>query len=307
VTTGWPPPQVAILAGGRLHLQHGPIDLLIGTRGSPDERRSAQEAAISRFSTILGPLVAELPLLRRPLAGRSPPAFVSPVARRMLAACWPHRAVFITPMAAVAGSVADEIAAATQASAPGLSSLYVNNGGDIAVRVAKGERLSIGLVPDLAKAAPDGVVVVDHASGIGGIATSGWRGRSFSRGIADAVTVLAGSAAEADAAATIIANAVDAQDGAIARAQADMLDPDSDLGSIAVTTDVGMLPASTRDEALAAGVAQAEALLASNRILGACLALQGEIRIVVGAAGYSAASCLQVMNRVASGVSHSTR
>ena len=42
-----------------------------------------------------------------------------------------------------------------------------------------------------------------------GIATSGWRGRSFSLGIADAVTVLAATAAEADAAATVIANAVD--------------------------------------------------------------------------------------------------
>jgi uncharacterized protein len=303
----WPPPQVAVLPGGRLHLQHGPIDLVIGTQGSSEDRRSAHQAAVSRFSTILGELAAELPALRRPLAGDAPPAFASPVACRMVAACWPHRSVFITPMAAVAGAVADEIAAAMQAAAPALASLYVNNGGDIAVRVAEGEHLSIGLVPDLAKATPDGLVAVDHVSGIGGIATSGWRGRSFSRGIADAVTVLAGSAAEADAAATVIANAVDAEDRAIARAPADTLDPDSDLGAIAVTVAVGPLPEGVRDRALAAGVARAEALLASGRILGVCLALQGGTRMVGGAADYSAASRLSAMKRVASGVSHSTR
>ena len=64
-----------------------------------------------------------------------------------------------------------------------------------------------------------------------GIATSGWRGRSFSLGIADAVTVLADRAAAADAAATIIANAVDLPGHpAIVRVPACELAPDSDLG-----------------------------------------------------------------------------
>ena len=64
-----------------------------------------------------------------------------------------------------------------------------------------------------------------------GVATSGWRGRSFSLGIADAVTVLAATAAAADAAATIIANAVDLPGHpAIARRPASELEDDSDLG-----------------------------------------------------------------------------
>ena len=75
-----------------------------------------------------------------------------------------------------------------------------------------------------------------------GVATSGWRGRSFSLGIADAVTVFAGTAAVADAAATLIANAVDLPGHpAFARAPARRCDPQSDLGERLVTVDVGPL------------------------------------------------------------------
>ena len=58
------------------------------------------------------------------------------------------------------------------------------------------------------------------------------------------VTVLADTAACADVAATLIANAVDLPGhGAITRAPARTLFPDSDLGAIPVTTDVGALSA----------------------------------------------------------------
>jgi hypothetical protein len=197
----------------------------------------------------------------------------------MIAACWPHRAVFITPMAAVAGAVADEIKAAMLAAAPGLARLTVNNGGDIALHAAPGERLHIGLVADLARASPDGTVVLDHGSGVGGVATSGWPGRSFSRGVADAATVLARSAAEADAAATAIANAVDAEHPAIRRAPASSLDPDSDLGGIPVTVAVGPLPPATVAAALDRGGAVADRLIREGCIRAAALALQGRWRI----------------------------
>ncbi|MFX7144802.1 hypothetical protein ABTI11_20165, partial [Acinetobacter baumannii] len=74
------------------------------------------------------------------------------------------------------------------------------------------------------------------------IATSDRHGRSFSRGIADAVTVLAKTASQADAAATIIANNVDLPGHpAIQRVPANELQPDSDLGSRLVTRAVGTL------------------------------------------------------------------
>ncbi len=275
----WAAPQIGRLPGDRLHLQHGPIDLVIKADGGSGAIAEAYAAAIDRFQSVLGELAGELPLLRRPLAGDDPPVAEGRIARRMIAACWPLRDVFITPMAAVAGSVADEIRDAMLAAAPDVRTLYVNNGGDIALHAAQGETLRIGLVPDLAHARPEGVVAVAGGNGVGGIATSGWRGRSFSRGIADAVTVLARSAAEADAAATIVANAVDADSAAVTRAAARTLDPDSDLGDIPVTIAVAQLPRATVIDALARGAAVAEQLLAGGAIIGALLALQGETRI----------------------------
>jgi uncharacterized protein len=278
-------PQIAALPGGRLHLQHGPIDLVIRAEGEPASIHRAYAAATGRFQTVLNELVSELSLLRQPLHGDIPPDIHSPIARCMIAACWLHREVFITPMAAVAGSVADEICAVMLAAAPDLRTLYVNNGGDVAVHVAAGQMLRIGVVADLAKACPDGVISIAGGSGIGGIATSGCKGRSFSLGIADAVTVLAQSAAQADAAATIIANSVDVDDPAVSRAAARSLDPDSDLSSLPVTTDVRPLPGRQIDAALAAGADQAQRLLEAGNILAAALVLQGKWRIVQGRSG----------------------
>jgi hypothetical protein len=115
-----------------------------------------------------------------------------------------------------------------------------------------------------------------------GVATSGRHGRSFSLGIADAVTVLARTASEADAAATIIANAVDLPGHpAVVRRAARDLQPDSDLGGLLVTRDVGELSGSEIDDALGAGAASAKKLLGAGLIEGAALRLQGEM-VVVG-------------------------
>src|SRR5512134_9243 len=90
--------------GRRLHLRHGPIDLIVEAWGKADEIRAAYAQAISRFQTVLDELVAELPMLRRPVDS-APPQVWGSVARRMVAACQVHTGVFVTPMAAVAGAV----------------------------------------------------------------------------------------------------------------------------------------------------------------------------------------------------------
>jgi ApbE superfamily uncharacterized protein (UPF0280 family) len=223
--------------------------------------------------------VAELPLLRTTV-GPDRPALHGPVARRMAEAVWPFRAGFITPMAAVAGAVADEVLAALAAT-PGLAVAHVNNGGDIALFLAKGASLRIGVVAHLARAVPEALIRIRAEDVVRGIATSGWPGRSFSLGIADAVTVLARGAAQADAAATVIANAVDASHPSIRRVPASSLDPDSDLGERLVTTGVGPLPAPVAEAALDAGEARAEALLSAGLIEGAALVLGDAVRIVV--------------------------
>lgn len=264
---------VAAYLDDRLHLQHGPIDLIIGADGdAPDCRATAFEAAALRFGSILEELVSELPLLRRALSATLPQGAV---ARRMHAAARPfaHEG-FLTPMIAVAGSVADEILMAMR-DAVALRRAYVNNGGDIAVHLAPGESFRVAMAA--ADGASLGDLQFDGTSAIGGIATSGARGRSFSLGIADSVTVVAWDAASADAAATLIANAVDLPgNSSICRQPADQLQPDSDLGNRLVVTDVQQLSVSEKRRALEAGLARAETMKQAGRILGAALFLQGQ-------------------------------
>jgi ApbE superfamily uncharacterized protein (UPF0280 family) len=280
-----PPAQCTRLPDGRLHCQHGPIDLLIEARGDAREVERAYAQAAARFRTILDALVAELPALRQPVDERT---FSAAVAQRMADAVRPHRAVFVTPMAAVAGAVADEMLAALLRGRA-LAKAVVNDGGDIAFHLAPGESLTTGIVANIAAPAFDARSVLDASTPVRGIATSGWRGRSHSLGIADAVTVLARSAAAADAAATLIANAVDVDHPAIVRAPARSLREDSDLGDRLVTVDVPPLPRARVDQALAAGVACAERMRARGCIDSALLVLQGEHRGVHAARRLQAA------------------
>lgn len=275
--------QSASLPGGRLHLQHGPIDLVIGAFGASAEIARAHDAARECFVDVLPALVSELSLLRSPL-GTLPPPLAGPVARRMLDACWPYRAQFITPMAAVAGAVADHVLAAMTVAS--LERAYVNDGGDIAFHLAPGTALTCGLVADLAAPAIRGTMRLECAMPVRGLATSGRAckgkgGRSFSFGIADAVTVLAADAAAADAAATMVANAVDLPGhAAIGRMPATDIDPDSDLGHRLVTWDVGALTSAEIGAALAAGRARAEGLRRAGLLFGAVLVLRGCAAVV---------------------------
>ncbi|MEH2515942.1 ApbE superfamily uncharacterized protein (UPF0280 family) [Bradyrhizobium sp. AZCC 1610] len=281
-------PQIALLPDGkRLHLQDGPIDLIIGANGKDANVRAAYEAAARRFTGLLDELCAELVELRR-TADPARCNLKGVVARRMHAAVAPFAAEhFITPMAAVAGSVAEEILGAMLRAAR-LDRAYVNNGGDIALHLTGREQFTVGLIdrPDY-----HGVmqtISIEACDPARGIATSGRHGRSFSLGIADAVTVLAKTASQADAAATVIANAVDLPGHpAIIRCPANELQPDSDLGTRLVTRDVGALQESEIDDALRAGVSRAQQLLAAGLIEGAALRLLGETA-VVGATGIKA-------------------
>ena len=276
--------QRAKLTGGRWHFQHGPIDIVIGADGDADALAAAHEAAWQRFRTVLPELVAELPALRLPVGprgqtdgGSGPCALQGVIARRMWHACRPHQSVFITPMAAVAGSVAQELIGHYQRE--GIARAWVNNGGDIALHLAAGASARVGLVADLARLDParieaDGHFDVRADMPVRGVATSGWRGRSFSLGIADSVTVLARTAAQADAAATVIANAVDVIDARIRRAPAESLKDDSDLGEIEVTVDVPPLEPALIQHALRSGQRRALELQREGLIHSAVLVCQ---------------------------------
>jgi len=265
--------------GHRLHLNDGPIDLILDADGHQAEIRRAYLAAAARFVTILEELCAELPLLRR-RATHSAELPVSPIARRMADAVTPYcNQCFITPMAAVAGAVADAVLA-TMTEVACLRRAYVNNGGDIALHLAASENYTIGMVERPERPSLFGTLKVSSGSPVRGVATSGWRGRSFSLGIADAVTVLAETAAQADAAATIIANAVDLPSHpAVLRIPAREIAPDSDLLNLPVTRGVGPLSAAEIVRALKAGQSVADELRSRNLIHAAALCLQGRVRI----------------------------
>jgi ApbE superfamily uncharacterized protein (UPF0280 family) len=293
-------PQIALLADGkRLHLQDGPIDLIVEAKGQAEDIRAAYEAAVRRFTGLLDELCEELPTLRQ-AAGPVQCALQGVAARRMHAAVAPFASGhFITPMAAVAGSVAEEILGAMLGAAR-LDRGYVNNGGDIALHLADGEQFSVGLMDRPDQYGLLRTITIDAADPARGIATSGRHGRSFSLGIADAVTVLARTASRADAAATIIANAVDLPGHPrIIRRPANELQPDSDLGPRPVTRDVGPLTENEVEAALRAGASCAQQLFAAGLIEGAALRLLGETR-VVGTTG-GVAPALQALHGSAIG------
>lgn len=275
--------QRAPLSDERWHFQHGPIDLVLGAKGQLAAVARAHEQAWQRFRGILGELVGELGGLRAAVVGDKCPLHGA-VARRMWQACVPYKSSFITPMAAVAGAVAQELIACYDS--PGIERAWVNNGGDIALHLTPGEALRIGLYADLAQLDEtelgtgiglDGQFEISSALPVRGVATSGWRGRSFSLGIADSVTVLAGTAAAADAAATVIANAVNLDDPRIVRQAACEVRDDSDLGTLAVTRAVALLEPILVQQALRAGLRRAQALRAAGLIWSAALVCQQQV------------------------------
>ncbi len=262
-------PVAALLPDGkRLHLQHGPIDLIILAEGTTAHVNSAYGAAISRFETVLEELADELDLLRQnvPQFGHG---LKGDIARTMERAVMPHWKRQITPMAAVAGAVAEHVLDAMTEAAE-LTRAYVNNGGDIALHLAPEQSFTVG--------SPSGDILISSDDNVHGIATSGWRGRSYSLGIADAVTVLAEKASFADAAATLIANAVDLPfSPKIARQPASLLSPDSDLKDRLVTVAVDDLTADEIFEALGNGVVTMQSLLKERQLVAVSLMLSNEV------------------------------
>ena len=273
------------LPQGRRHFQHGPIDIIAYAEGDPVSVAHAHETAWQRFGQILPELVQELADLRKPVQGAG--TFKGPIAQSMWRACKDcliklDADAFLTPMAAVAGSVAQDLSTCYQAA--GIKRAWVNNGGDIALHLTEDTAVSIGLFADLARLdeqqlvsgiQTDAMFEVKYGMGIRGVATSGWRGRSFSLGIADSVTVFAASASQADAAATLIANAVDVADARIKRQPANALKDDSDLGQRLVTVAVPELGQEEIHEALEAGLKKAHTLRQNGLICACVLSCQG--------------------------------
>ena len=273
------------MADNRLHLQHGPIDLILHVDASEEIRKRLYSTAKKRFSTVLQELVVEMDLLKHPWSADLPDP-KGGIAQKM---CFAVRGsnIFVTPMAAVAGAVAEEILEAMLFEAKNqdpcleeIQRMYVNNGGDIAFWLNAGESFSIGVVDNPGIPELNARVSLAYESPVRGIATSGWGGRSQSLGIADAVTVLAGSAAIADAAATLIANDVNVDYPGILKRPASEVKDESDLGMLPVTVDVPPLPVDQISEALKRGAQTAGNFIRTGKIEAAYLSLQKQTLVV---------------------------
>src|SRR5260370_2749302 len=167
--------QIRVLPDGRrLHMHDGPIDVIVEAFGAVSEIEVACRAAAARFVGILDELCGELAFLRRPACedGCLPSGAI---ARRMLAAVRPFASrTFITPMAAVAGAVAEELLEVIIAAAK-LSRAYVNDGGDIALHLAPGEQFVVGMVERPDRSSLVGTTTIESGDPSRAIATSGWR------------------------------------------------------------------------------------------------------------------------------------
>ncbi len=258
--------QRASLSGDRLHLQHGPIDLVIGADG---DQAVAFAAAEARLGSVLAELMDEIDLLRLSKGPRPQ----RQIAQKMWCAVQRHQG-FVSPMAAVAGAVAETVLQA-MCDATNLTRAYVNNGGDIALHLTGRATFDVAMASLDVRAL--GKITLTADSPIRGIATSGQGGRSLSFGIADSVTVLGETASSADVAATLIAGAVDLPNHpAIARCPAKDIREDSDLGAHLVVTQVGHLDDHDIAQALRAGAQKAHNMQSEGLIHAASLHLRGQ-------------------------------
>lgn len=225
----------------RLFLNHGPIDIVLEAFGK--DKTVAYEKAKNYFSSLLNELVLDMDLLKKEVVPHR--NFNNKISQSMQNATEKFYPEFITPMAAVAGSVADNILNVLVKDSK-LEKAYVNNGGDVSFYLTENQNVKSSLA-----SIPDIIAEINYKDKSRGIATSGWRGRSFSLGIADSVTVLADNAAMADAAATMIANSVNIiNHPSIIKKPAEEIYEDSDLKNLMVTVEVGDLKQSEIEDAL---------------------------------------------------------
>lgn len=263
---------VHLLAGGAVMIECGPMRLVIDARvGKVPQPQQALRAADEAVRFLEGVAAA------RPFLGRDyrclTPQITDPLALKMVAGILAVGDEDLTPMAAVAGTIADAVA--DFLFERGMTRVLVDNGGDVAIRCCDGEPVVVGIRPNVASKRIAQVMVLGPERTAWGIATSGLGGRSLTRGVLDAATVVAADASRADAAATAVANASYVEDSAVVQAPAEAIDPRTDIAGLRVTAGVGPLPEAKKNQAVNQAIRRAEKLIDHRIVLGAFVACQG--------------------------------
>ncbi len=267
--------RMEILKGQIVLVEYGPMRLSI--HAFEDEKPLidlAVEGGRLAFR-VLEDLARSLPVVRRKAHELRANEAASDVVRRMIEATQKMGAPDLTPLAAVAGAVADVVA--DFLIGQGGTKIIVDNGGDIALRLKEGNVARVGIRTDIRAKNLAYLLLISSEMSIGGVATSGLGGRSFTKGIASAATVISHDASSADAAATVIGNATNVESPNIFRCTAETIYPDTDIPKEWVTVSVGKLSLRKIERALENGLSQAYALYHRDLIQGAFIAVQGRV------------------------------
>lgn len=261
------------LSPGQVFFDYGPVSMVVSAirDGAGDT-----ELCRSAFGVIDGCLKELRPVLEilRRYPGKVNPGELRGLPEVMARAVIATGDAWLTPMAAVAGSISDAVA--DYLYSQGAEKVTANNGGDIAVRLAPGQSLNLGVVCDLSRGTVDRAVRLTHESTVGGVATSGLGGRSLTTGIASGVTVFAGRCAQADALATLLADRSYIDSPAVHTVLAAELDPDSDIADQRVVVAVDSLTGEERERALGQVLAEAERQYAGGSLMACIATVQGK-------------------------------
>lgn len=264
--------MINILAEDRVFLNYGPVQMLLMARAHGLAMTEQLQQAAAYVIRILSDLAEVQKQARDVLTLDEVDLSPYPLSLRlMVEAVLETGDRTLTPMAAVAGTFAD--LAGDWLVEKGASKVMINNGGDIALRLLGNETTKLGLTPSIESSRYSHILSLTAEDKIGGVATSGLGGRSFTKGIASAVTVVAKTARVADACATLIANHCWAEDPGITRLPAEFLDPNTDIPGHLVTVKVGNLSPQIKAEALENGLHKARELKLLGCIHGAVLFL----------------------------------
>jgi ApbE superfamily uncharacterized protein (UPF0280 family) len=267
--------SIQTLSKGTVLVDYGPMRMFISAseNGKPLVKL-AEEGA--RFAMkVLEDLAKFLPVIKKKSLELEAEETFPDVVRRMIEATKKMEEPDLTPLAAVAGTSSDVVADFIFSRRG--TKIIVDNGGDIAIRLREGEVARVGVKTEIEAKHPTYLISIDSTMGIGGVATSGLGGRSFTKGIASAVTVLSETASLADAAATVIGNFTNVEDPNIMRSLAEKIYPDTDIAGEWVTIKVGELSQEKIEEALNRGLSRAYSICQKGLIHGAMIALQGNV------------------------------
>lgn len=259
------------LPDGRVFVDYGPVSMVITARKDGKMAPELADGVLKPIREALSQLAGVLPRLRA-YSGSLDPSDLSGLARRMADATLAVAESTLTPMATVAGAMAD--LAAQWIWQKGADTVIVNNGGDIALRQKAGGSIRMGILPDLGNGQVDTVVAIRAEEGIGGVCTSGLGGRSLTRGIAGGVTVFSRDSLQADACATHIANTSYVESPRVHTCLAGELDPGSDIAALTVVTQVDPLT----EEEIRQGLSQMRREMERQREMGNLIKAAADIQ-----------------------------